>query len=466
MIFAFKGRTLDTLPQLTAPEFTTRESIIRAFVQRHADWIAHKLGCRIEETVLLEFGFPIVQLASMHVLSGVPLLRFQTTVMQKLKKLTESIELPPTIFPAFRIQSAQSSNGLFKNRKHVLEAHWEDCPALIRFSGLSQPVVLAGIPVTPVEKTGEVCDCVIVKRVVAPEFLQLIRKITARTRESRWCVYGAGPRSIRASGWDDLVLSESVVNLVRKDFESFLNREEWFRDNRLPFRRGYLLHGPPGNGKTSLIRAMLNASGLNGHSIRLFQEQTDDAHLERMFRFAANFAPSLVVIEDIDRAFPRVPSSEVRCKVSLQQLLNCLDGIDSQDGVILVATANDPTVLDSAILRRPGRFDRVVALPAPDSQLRLGYFRKFNPHLNDDALFRAVEDSDGLSFAQLKEAYILAGQRAFERNTNVTGNDLLEGIRALRGGMAPVSDHKPKVGFGESSFQKPEISATPAIADT
>jgi ATPase family associated with various cellular activities (AAA) len=457
---------MDTLPQVTAAEFATRESVIRAFVQRHADWIAHKLGCRIDETVLLELDFPIVQLASMQVLSEVPLLRFQTTVMQKLKKLTESVELPANIFPAFRIHPAQSSSGLFKNRKHVLEAHWEDQPALVRFRGLSQPVVLAGIPVTPVEKPGDVCDCVIVKREVAPKFLQLIQKITARSRESRWCVYGDSARSLRSSGWDDLVLSESVVNLVRKDFESFLNREEWFRKNRLPFRRGYLLHGPPGNGKTSLIRAMLSTSGLNGHSIRLFQEQTDDALLERMFWYAAHSAPSLVVIEDIDRAFPRVPPSGVRCKVSLQQLLNCLDGIDSQDGVIVVATANDPTVLDSAILRRPGRFDRVVALPAPDRRLRHRYFSKVNSHLNDEALFQAVKDSDGLSFAQLKEAYILAGQKAFERNKDVTGNDLLEGIRVLRGGMALVSDHKQKVGFGEYSLQEPEINATPTIIAT
>ena len=144
----------------------------------------------------------------------------------------------------------------------------------------------------------------------------------------------------------------------------------------------------------------------------------------------------------------------VRCRVSLQQLLDCLDGIDSQDGVIVVATANDPTVLDSAILRRPGRFDRVVALPAPDRQLRLRYFRKFNPDLNDEALLRGVEDSDGLSFAQLKEVYILAGQRAFEGNADVTGNDPLEGIRVLRDGMALVSNHKLKVGFGESSFEE------------
>jgi ATPase family associated with various cellular activities (AAA) len=447
---------MDTLPQPNPTEFATRESVIRAFIQRHADWIAQKLGCRIDETILLELEFSIAQLASMQVLPDVPLLGFQTVVMKKLKKLAESVELPPNTFPAFRIYSAQSSTGLFKNRKRVLEAHWQDCPALIRFRGLSQPVVIARIPVTPAEKPGEVCDCVIVKREAALQFLQLIQKITARSRESRWCVYGDGARSIRTSGWEDLVLSESVVNLVRKDFESFLNREEWFRNNRLPFRRGYLLHGPPGNGKTSLIRAMLNTSGLNGYSIRLFQEHSDDAHLEKMFRIAANSAPSVVVIEDIDRAFPRVPSSDARCKVSLQQLLNCLDGIDSQDGVIVVATANDPTVLDSAILRRPGRFDRVVALPAPDRKLRLRYFSKFNPHLNDEALIRAVEYSDGLSFAQLKEAYILAGQKAFERDTNVSAIDLLEGVSALRGGMALVSDHKPKVGFGESSFQEQE----------
>ena len=412
----------------------------------------------MDEMVLLELDFPIVQLAAMQVLSDVPLLRFQTTVMQKLKKQTASVELPPNVFPTFRLHQAQSSHGLIKNRKSVLQAQWEDCPVLLRFHGLSQPVVLAGIPVTPVEDRGEVCDCVIVKREVASEFLQFLQKILARDRESRLCVYGDGARRIRTSGWDDLVLSESVVNLVRKDFESFLHREQWFRNNRLPFRRGYLLHGPSGNGKTSLIRTMLNTSGLTGHTIRLFQEHTDDAHLEKMFRCAANTAPSLVVIEDIDRAFPRMPSSGLLCKVSLQQLLNCLDGLDSQDGVVVVATANDPTVLDAAILRRPGRFDRVVALPPPDRELRLRYFRKFNPHLDEEALFRAAEDSDGFSFAQLKEAYILAGQRAFERNTSVTGNDLLEGIRVLRGGMALVSDRKRKVGFVESSFQQAEIN--------
>jgi SpoVK/Ycf46/Vps4 family AAA+-type ATPase len=158
----------------------------------------------------------------------------------------------------------------------------------------------------------------VLKREEAPKFLQLIQKITARSHGSRCCVLGENARNIRTSGGEDLVLSESVVNLVRKDFETFLNRKEWFRNNRLPFRRGYLLHGPSGNGKTSLIRAMVSTSRPIAYSTRLSQEQTDDARLEQMFRLAANSAPSLVVIEDIDRAFSRVPSSGVRCKVSLQ----------------------------------------------------------------------------------------------------------------------------------------------------
>jgi hypothetical protein len=146
---ALKG---NDLAQFSPAELATRQSVVRAFVQRHADWMARKLGCRMEETVLLELDFPIVQLASMQVLPEVPLLRFQSTVMQALKKRTESVELPPGIFPAFRIHQSQSSDGLIKNRKRVLQAQWEDCPVLLRLRGLSQPVVLAGIPIQKIPR--------------------------------------------------------------------------------------------------------------------------------------------------------------------------------------------------------------------------------------------------------------------------------------------------------------------------
>ena len=75
----------------------------------------------------------------------------------------------------------------------------------------------------------------------------------------------------------------------------------------------------------------------------------------------------MVVLEDLDRALPKI--GETKSRVSLQQLLNCLDGVGTGEGIIVVATANEPTILDSAVLRRPGRFDRVIHFADPDFHL-------------------------------------------------------------------------------------------------
>jgi chaperone BCS1 len=107
----------------------------------------------------------------------------------------------------------------------------------------------------------------------------------------------------------------------------------WFRNLNLPFRRGYLLHGPPGNGKTSVIRAMLSRPGMCGLTLNFFSPGVDDDDLQAMFERAGECAPSLVVMEDIDRAFPKNQISGTKCKASMQQLLNCLDGITTKDGV-------------------------------------------------------------------------------------------------------------------------------------
>ena len=110
-------------------------------------------------------------------------------------------------------------------------------------------------------------------------------------------------------------------------------------------------------------------------------------------------------------AFPNYQTTQVRSNISLAQLLNCLDGLATEDGLVVVATANDPVALDPAILKRPGRFDRVVAFPNPNPALRTKYLRKLNPNIGLEDLNGAVADCDGFSFAQLREAYILAPAR-------------------------------------------------------
>jgi ATP-dependent 26S proteasome regulatory subunit len=199
----------------------------------------------------------------------------------------------------------------------------------------------------------------------------------------------------------------------------------------LPFRRGYLFHGKPGNGKTSVVRAMLSRAGVRGFTMNFFGPHIDDDSLQSMFDAAAERAPAIIVMEDIDRAFPKTRTTP-ECNVSLQQLLNCLDGVGTQDGVVVVATANDPSSLDPAILRRPGRFDRVVCFPNPSADLRLKYLQRLNARLEAEQLSDFIRESEGMSFAQLREVYILAGQAAFDAGRELTVVDVNEATKTIK----------------------------------
>jgi ATP-dependent 26S proteasome regulatory subunit len=135
--------------------------------------------------------------------------------------------------------------------------------------------------------------------------------------------------------------------------------------------------------------------------------------------------------------------------------LACLDGLATQNGIVIVATANDPTTLDPAILNRPGRFDRLALFPTPSLEVRRDYLAGLTGwEVDDPAVTAAAQEADRLSFAQVREAYILAGQRSFRRHGAVVVDELLTAIRALRRESHCVSlraDGRP-VGFGTASL--------------
>jgi mitochondrial chaperone BCS1 len=154
-------------------------------------------------------------------------------------------------------------------------------------------------------------------------------------------VQGVATQEIERCEWNQLVLDQRAISLLKDDFESFFERESWFREKRLPFRRGYLLHGPPGNGKTTAIRAIMSSRGLSAYTMWLFDRRRDDGDLDALFEKALRHRPALMLLEDLDRAFPETGGT--RSNVSIQQLLNCLDGDATGEGLIVVATANEPT---------------------------------------------------------------------------------------------------------------------------
>jgi len=138
--------------------------------------------------------------------------------------------------------------------------------------------------------------------------------------------------------------------------------------------------------------------------------------------------------------------------------LNCLDGIGTRDGVVVVATANDPSGLDSALLKRPGRFDRLVAFPQPPWALRLEYLTRLTGgQMDDEPLAKAAAESDRLSFAQIREAYILVGQAAFQRRGTIELADLLDGFHRVRGEAVAVRSKADgaAVGFSELVSRRP-----------
>lgn len=90
---------------------------------------------------------------------------------------------------------------------------------------------------------------------------------------------------------------------------------------------------------------------------------------------------------------------------------------------------------------------RVVHLPNPDAGLRREYLRRMNSGLARDQLQKSVEGSEGFSFAQMRECYVIAGQRAFERGGEVAEDDLLVGIQTLRQGMISCARHNNQAGF-------------------
>jgi hypothetical protein len=127
----------------------------------------------------------------------------------------------------------------------------------------------------------------------------------------------------------------------------------------------------------------------------------------------------------------------------------------------VVATANDPTCLDPAILKRPGRFDRVVQFRNPDADLRREYYQRLSPTLRGEQFEVAIENTEGFSFAQLRETYILGAQSAFEHGREVMVADVIEAIALQAAGSLRLKSIGRCLGFCARSraFCQPEVAA-------
>ena len=156
---------------------------------------------------------------------------------------------------------------------------------------------------------------------------------------------------------------------ILKDINNFLNvkTEEWYQDIvGVPYRRGYLLYGPPGCGKTSFVKALSHQKGLSLYIINLSSPEVDDQKLLEMIHSCNR---SIILFEDIDSIFGsndltygttsqgmNKRHKKVTNQVTFSGILNALDGIYAQEGNLIFMTTNYKDKLDTALIR-PGRID-------------------------------------------------------------------------------------------------------------
>jgi DNA polymerase III delta prime subunit len=435
-------------------EFAVRPDLLRRAVAQHRIWIEQQLGVSLSEAVILETDLDITQIGIELILAIPPVQRPISSTATRLRPSVLSAATPPEFLPLCEIIKVTQPMDLFallraKSMIRKSTISWADCPIALRIRRQEFEFAIVAINVSyhsgPGSDLESTSRLIVAQRENASEVMRLLEELDRRDNKPRLHIVGSSNNRIVGCQWDDLVLDHKIRSLLKDDFESFFEREAWFRENKLPFRRGYLLHGPPGNGKSTAVRAMMTSRGLTAYTTRLFDSQVDDSDLDRLFELAVKNRPSMVLLEDLDRAFPK--TGVTKSRVSLQQLLNNLDGVGTGEGVIVVATANEPTILDPAILHRPGRFDRVVHFPNPSIELRQQYLQQLNPGLPARQLKLSVEESEGLSFAQLREVHIIAGQRAFERKGEIGEGDLLLAIHALRQSNLTASRSGNAAGF-------------------
>ncbi|KAF9556921.1 P-loop containing nucleoside triphosphate hydrolase protein [Agrocybe pediades] len=199
---------------------------------------------------------------------------------------------------------------------------------------------------------------------------------------------------------NSIILPEGVLQTILDDAREFLDTEDWYTKAGIPHRRGYLLHGPPGTGKTSTIYAMAGELGLEIYSLSLASSSVDDSFLQR----AVGSIPkgAILLIEDIDCAFSSRDDDDEgdmsrqqaqflpfplsmggrrgsrQSAVTLSGLLNVLDGVGSEEGRIFFATTNYIDRLDPALLR-PGRIDRKVQYYLATKEQAKALFIRFYP---------------------------------------------------------------------------------------
>lgn len=229
------------------------------------------------------------------------------------------------------------------------------------------------------------------------------------------------------------------IEMILTDLKEFWKKGDVYAKYKLMHKRGILLYGDPGCGKSGILQLCMKhiIEELSGIVVNLKDEETVRGYMEVVgkLREIEPNRPIIVIIEDIDAI-----GGENNYITS--QLLNMLDGIKQIENVVYIATTNYPEKLAERFTNRPSRFDRRFYIAPPSSEVRMSYLRNKMPENSSYDFPRWVKDTEGLSLSHLKELFI---------SVVVLGNQYEETIYHLKDlKKIPRGKNQGSIGFGRS----------------
>ncbi|MCF7872412.1 CDC48 family AAA ATPase [Candidatus Woesearchaeota archaeon] len=246
--------------------------------------------------------------------------------------------------------------------------------------------------------------------------------------------------------WEDVGGLEDIKQEIKEAVEWPLKHKDAFEKLGVKPPKGVLLYGPPGTGKTMIAKAVAKESEANFIAVKgpeLLSKWVGESEkaVREVFKKARQAAPSIIFFDEIDSIAPRRGGSQSSdsnvTERIVNQLLTEIDGMEEMTDIVIIAATNRPDILDTALLR-PGRFDRILLVGAPDKKAREQIFNvhtKGMPLAKDVELKKMVDKTEGYVGADIesivREAAMLALRKDIKAK-EITMENFEEALKKVR----------------------------------